>query len=46
VKKEEAKDLDGERLDLTDDQLSRDGVKSAKALVQAFLQNGQGYRLS
>jgi hypothetical protein len=45
VKKEKAKDLEGEKVEMTDDQLSEDGVKSAKALVQAFLQTVKGYRL-
>jgi hypothetical protein len=45
VKKEEAKDLEGEEAEVADDQLSKAGVKSAKALVQAFLQTVKGYRL-
>jgi hypothetical protein len=45
LKQEEAQDLEGEKLEMTGDQLSEDGVKSAKALVQAFLQTVKGYRL-
>jgi hypothetical protein len=45
VIKEEAKDLEGEKVGMTDDQLSKDEVKSAKTLVQAFLQTVKGYRL-
>jgi hypothetical protein len=45
VKKEEAKNLEGETSEMTDGQLSEDEVKSAKALLQAFLQTVKGYRL-
>jgi hypothetical protein len=45
VTKEEAKDLKREKLEVADDQPGEDGVKSAKPLVQAFLQTVKGYRL-
>ena len=45
MKKEEAKNLDGEKLEMNDDHLSEDEVRSARALVHAFLQAVKGYRL-
>ena len=45
MKKEEAKDLEGDKAEVTGDHLSKAEVKSAKALVQAFLQTVKGYRL-
>ena len=43
--KEEVKDPKGEKLETADDQPGEDVVKSAKPVVQAFLQTVKGYRL-
>ena len=45
MKIEEAKDLEKEKMEMTDDQLSEGQVKSAKALVPTFLQTIKAYRL-
>ena len=45
MEKEEAKVLERKQLEINDDQLNGEGLKSAKALVQTFLQAVKGYRL-